>query len=115
MEARYEVLRQAANIAKDEATHQETKQEGKYDTRAIEAAYLAGAQAERLSTLGDEISVISNLLGNTPGPTSSVEICSLVKLEGEDGEVKLVIILPVGAGSKAESDGLSITVQYSLP
>ena len=40
----------AAENARGNATGDETKSDGKYDTRAIEAAYLAGAQAEQATT-----------------------------------------------------------------
>ena len=38
-------------MAHDEATHSESRAEGKYDTRATEASYLARGQAERAGAL----------------------------------------------------------------
>ena len=39
----------AAQLARDEATHEESRPESKYDTHAQEAAYLAEGQARAAS------------------------------------------------------------------
>jgi len=44
-------VERVAAAARDETTNSETKQEGKYDTRAIEASYLARGQAWRIVAL----------------------------------------------------------------
>ena len=44
-------LESIASEARDEATSSETKAEGKYDTRATEASYLARGQAWRIVEL----------------------------------------------------------------
>ena len=44
-----ETAEQAQAIAQSEATSPESKAEGKYDTRATEASYLARGQAEGLA------------------------------------------------------------------
>lgn len=46
---------QAARQALDDATHEESKPENQYDTRGLEASYLAGAQAERAAQLEEQI------------------------------------------------------------
>src|SRR5271170_3871202 len=45
------VLTRAAGEARVAATHEEAKPENDKDTRAVEAAYLAGAQADRARDL----------------------------------------------------------------
>jgi len=47
--------------SRQDVIHGDMKQEGKYDTRAIEAGYLAGAQKKRLEILELEIEQIKNL------------------------------------------------------
>ena len=49
----------AAENARENATGDETKSDGKYDTRAIEAAYLAGAQAEQAEKLADSVRLLT--------------------------------------------------------
>src|SRR5262245_9842536 len=46
-----EVLKRAARSAHEAATHEESRPENDKDTRAVEAAYLAGAQADRARDL----------------------------------------------------------------
>lgn len=48
----------AANSARDLATADDLKSEGKYDTRAIEASYLAGAQAKRVEEIKLDIQML---------------------------------------------------------
>ena len=45
------VLKEAALIAYEAATNEESKPENEYDTRALEASYIAGAQAKRAGEL----------------------------------------------------------------
>src|SRR3954468_24380675 len=48
-------MRRAAKDAREAATHEEAKPENDKDTRALEASYLAGAQAARVREL--EVSI----------------------------------------------------------
>ncbi len=41
----------SAKVAHEAATHEESKAEDKYDTRGLEASYLAGAQAKRAAEI----------------------------------------------------------------
>jgi hypothetical protein len=41
----------AASAARDEATHEQSKAENKYDTRGLEASYLARGQARQVAEL----------------------------------------------------------------
>ena len=45
------MLESTLNAVVDAATNTESKPENKYDTRALEASYLAGAQQERLNEM----------------------------------------------------------------
>lgn len=76
-----EIIKSSAKAARDEATHAETKQEGKYDTRAIEAGYLAGAQAERAKVLESQMSVIKRLDPARLPKDGKVRPYSIVKVE----------------------------------
>ena len=51
VEAKLEGMESMAEASRDEATSSETKAEGKYDTRATEASYLARGQAWRIIEL----------------------------------------------------------------
>ena len=45
-----ELLQKAARASHEEATHESSRAESKYDTRGLEAAYLAGGQARQALT-----------------------------------------------------------------
>jgi len=51
LRSRLESVEQITASARDEATNDETRSEGKYDTRAIEASYLAAGQGQRMAAL----------------------------------------------------------------
>lgn len=42
-------LKEAERVTREAATHEESKPENEYDTRALEASYLAGAQSKRIT------------------------------------------------------------------
>ncbi len=54
-------VEEAVASARELATHSESKQEGKYDTRSIEAGYLAGAQAKRAEEIKLDIQMLEDL------------------------------------------------------
>ncbi len=97
----YEELSNAAHQA---ATDTELKQEGKYDTRAIEAGYLAGAQKKRYQELKSQYIELQNYILNYSDirqDSSVIKAYSLVHLFNEDkGEKFWVFIMPHGGGDK---------------
>ena len=56
-----EVIRKSAEIAHDDATHEESRAENKYDTRGLESSYLAGAQMERVRILTSSLKQIEGI------------------------------------------------------
>ena len=87
----------------DEVTSEESKAENKYDTRGLEASYLARGQAERIVALRRQV----GWLGAVPAGGSRVGLGSLVQLE-EDGTERWVLVVPEGGGSKVEVDGVTV-------
>src|ERR1051325_2304099 len=55
------VLDKAARASHAEATHESSKAENKYDTRGLEAAYLAGGQARQARDILDSIQAYESL------------------------------------------------------
>ena len=55
------VLDKAARASHAEATHESSKAESKYDTRGLEAAYLAGGQARQAKEILDSIKLYEAL------------------------------------------------------
>jgi transcription elongation GreA/GreB family factor len=91
-------------LARDEATT--NKPENKYDTRAIEASYLASAQADRMVDLKQMIGFYDAF---DPGIRATVQVGALVELEDDRGS-RWVFIAPRGGGNGVTVDGIDITV-----
>jgi len=90
----FKILKQAALATYEDATHEETKPENKYDTRALEASYLAGAQAQRVSDTSELILFCQNLRIR---PQEKVAVGALVTVE-TTGKKNYFFFLPKGGG-----------------
>jgi len=102
-----DAIERVAAMARDEATNSETKAEGKYDTRATEASYLARGQAWRIAELRRLDAWYARLEVNRPLEGIRVHVGTLVELEGERQD--WVFLAPSGGGS-VEVDGHRIRV-----
>ena len=94
-----------AEMARDEATNSETKAEGKYDTRATEAAYLARGQAWRIAELRKLVAWLSTDFPRQTLSDPVVQVGALVLIEGLRSE--WLFIAPIG-GKEAEVDGCTV-------
>ena len=62
----------AAASSKSLSTEGDLKSDGKYDTRGIEAGYLAGAQAKRVEELKQEIELLESIELDLPNDSVSI-------------------------------------------
>lgn len=104
-----ELLVKAAKASHAEATHESSKAENKYDTRGLEAAYLAGGQARQAKEILDSIKVYESLAPKDFAPGEPVDLTALVQLES-DGVAALYFIGPSNGGLEIEFQGEEITV-----
>lgn len=109
LEADLSVMKAAAADAKENATGEETKSDGKYDTRAIEASYLAGAQTERVAALAEALRVFQSFDPPVYGADEAVGPGALVETE-HNGEIAFYLLAPAGGGVTVEHDGFDCTV-----
>ncbi|NQZ01391.1 MAG: GreA/GreB family elongation factor [Bdellovibrionales bacterium] len=93
-------ITEAAFAARDAAISEEAKAENKYDTRGLEASYLAGAQAKRASELRETISKLRKNKVRLYGEDEPIQGLALVTVESEDGESKRFFIVPAEGGAK---------------
>lgn len=110
LSANLETLISTAHEAKSAATNSESKPENKYDTRGLEASYLAGAQAKRSQDLEK---VIFNLKSLKLGPFSKnavVDLTAVVKLQVNGEAIKYFFILPHAGGLKVSWDAKDFQV-----
>ena len=109
-----DTLHQAAADTHSASTSDESKQEGKYDTRGLEASYLADAQAEQALLLEESIQRI-NALPLEDKEDDPIAIGSYIILSGDE-EDQHFFMLPAGGGVSLELDGeASIVITPESP
>ena len=97
----------AAKFSHAEATAEENRAENKYDTRGLEASYLAAGQANKVAELEAAINAFEELTDKYAG--DSIEIGSLVELDQED-RTEFYFIGPTGGGTEVELDREKVLV-----
>src|SRR5258707_303872 len=85
------VLERAARASHAEATHESSKAESKYDTRGLEAAYLAGGQARQAKEILDSIKVYESLTVKDFRADEPIDLTALVKLDSDDARTMYFI------------------------
>src|SRR6267142_2610360 len=103
------VLEKAARAAHAEATHESSKAENKYDTRGLEAAYLAGGQARQAREILESIKVYGSLQVKEFPATEPIDLSAVVELETE-GAIGIYFIGPRSGGLEVHYKGAEITV-----
>jgi transcription elongation GreA/GreB family factor len=104
-----EVLDKAARASHAEATHESSRAENKYDTRGLEAAYLAGAQAKQAREILDSIARYESLAFKDFAPGEPIDLTALVELE-TDGASSVYFIGPKNGGLEINHGRLEIMV-----
>ena len=84
--------------AKEAATHEESKAENKYDTRGLEATYIAQAQAKRASEIKEDLYNLSKV--EFPTGHNTVSVGHLVQIFYSDqNKDSWLFLLPSGGAS----------------
>lgn len=109
LEAEMLVMEKAAAVAREAATHEESVAEDKYDTRGLEASYLAGAQARRAAELAMVIHAFKSLELGIFKKADPIGQTSLVELEAESKK-NLFFVAPNGGGISVEVEGKKVQV-----
>ena len=91
-------LESAAQANKEFATDQEFKAESKYDTRSLEASYLASAELSRVEDLKLEIQMLEEVDLKVANKSEEVCIGSLVELSHKDQE-RSYFLIPTSGGT----------------
>lgn len=103
------VLEKAARASHAEATHESSKAESKYDTRGLEAAYLAGGQARQAREILDSIKFYQSLAVKNFTPGEMIDLTALVELD-IDGKRSAYFIGPRSGGLEIEFHRQEVTV-----
>lgn len=104
-----DLAHKAAHSAADMATHEESKPENKYDTRGLEASYLAAGHAKRIEDLKALILFFEQ--AQIPKIFSDAQISpwSLLHIR-MDQKAQTVFILPKGIGKTLQLDGETVQI-----
>lgn len=103
---------QAARATAAAATDGDSKAENKYDTRNLEASYLARGQAFRVAELQEAVSAFEDLEVHPPAVGKTVRLGSVVKLQTPT-EVLFYLIGPAAGGTEIMHEGREILVTTS--
>lgn len=107
-------LTRAAVETKSFATDQEFKAESKYDTRALEASYLASAEAKRVEELKLEIQILEEVETENSQRLGEISIGALVELSHANRNM-LYFLIPTAGGTmlKAGEDTVVVVSVFS--
>ncbi len=106
----------AAKSARSEATDEQSRAENKYDTRGLEASYLAAGQARQVAEMESAIAAFEALPVRAFAPGEDIGMGALVELE-QNGERLNYFIGPCAGGTEAvcgKREVLVLTLQSPL-
>jgi transcription elongation GreA/GreB family factor len=104
-----ELYFRAAQYARAEATHEQNKAEHKYDTRGLEASYLARGQSRQAAELEAAIAEFEKLDAHPLVNGAPIALGALVHLE-HAGERSYYFIGPRAGGTEVDHDRKEILV-----
>ena len=104
-----EIYFRAAQFSRAEATHESNKAENKYDTRGLEASYLARGQSKQLAELEAAIAEFEKLGVKKFSATDAIGVGALVELELGGGR-DFYFLGPRAGGTEIEHDRKEILV-----
>jgi transcription elongation GreA/GreB family factor len=102
-------LAEAALHTYEAATHEESEAEDQYDTRGLEASYLAGAQAKRVAEVEQILHTVKHINFRQYKEEDSIGATALVELD-HDGKKSYCLLLPQGGGVAVDFDGHHVQV-----
>ncbi|HEU5124833.1 MAG TPA: GreA/GreB family elongation factor [Verrucomicrobiae bacterium] len=104
-----EVYLRAAQAAHAEATHEQSKAESKYDTRGLEASYLARGQSRQAAEMQAAIQEFESMEPKAFGKGELIDVGAIVELE-QGKERTVYFIGPRAGGTEVTLDEREILV-----
>lgn len=102
-------LSRAAMEAHAAATDPGSKAEGKYDTRSLEASYLAVGQARQVDELAEAVRIFDGLVLADFGRGERIDAGALVEVV-MGGEVSSFLLVPAAGGLEFVHEGKAVTL-----
>src|SRR5687767_2503032 len=104
------VYLKAAQAAHEEATHEQSKAENKYDTRGVEASYLARGQSKQAAEIRNAIAQFQDLQLIADDFSPVLDVGSLVELKEKSGASAFYFVGPAAGGTEVRVEGREILV-----
>ncbi len=104
LEENLSILTQSAKAAYEGATHKESISDDKYDTRGLEASYLAAGQSERIDELTQMINRYHSLKIREFDEETPIALTAVIELQNE-GNRSLYFLGPFGGGMEIPFEG----------
>ena len=102
-------LTRAAQGAFAAATDPDSRAENKYDTRTLEASYVARGQAQRVAELQEAVRAFGALSGSALEPGAAITLGALVSLETPE-ERAHYFLGPFAGGTEIVHEGKEIVI-----
>lgn len=104
-----ELYFKAASTARAEATHEQSKAENKYDTRGLEASYLARGQSKQAAEIEGAIQQIGAMAVKDFSGGKPIDLGAYVELEAR-GETACYFIAPKAGGTEVKHGRQEVVV-----
>jgi transcription elongation GreA/GreB family factor len=103
------ILKEAERSTREAATHEESKPENEYDTRGLEASYLAGAQSKRIAETEELLVIFKHVEPKKFSDKDPISATALVEVElkGKNG---FFFVMPKGGGVTVNFEGKRVQV-----
>lgn len=102
-------LLEATKATLEAATHEESKPENEYDTRGLEASYLAGAQSKRVGEIEEALMACRQLKLKDFAQDEAIASTAIIEI-GMENKTNWVFLLPKGGGLTLTFEGRKIQV-----
>ena len=109
LQSEMETYVRAAKFSHAEATAEENRAENKYDTRGLEASYLAAGQASKIVEIEESIAAFDALRERKFNEADGIDIGALIEIS-QDGERAHYFIGPSAGGIEIKTRGTEVLV-----
>ena len=110
--AELEGYARSARAAHAEATHEQSKAENKYDTRGLEASYLARGQSRQAAEIMQAIQRYQSLSLRQFAPEEPIDIGAVVELDRQ-GERSIYFVGPRAGGTEIDCEAQIVAGDYA--
>jgi transcription elongation GreA/GreB family factor len=109
LDAELELSAKSARAAHAEATDEQSKAENKYDTRGLEASYLARGQSLKAAETIEARRQLEKLTLRAFGPGDTIDLGAVVELEGAEGR-ECYFLGPAAGGAEVKHERKTVLV-----